>query len=288
VVFDPASGATLMAWIEQSAGQSQSGVYVQRFDSGGNRLWGSEGSEVVPLSAASISVALPVPGTTNREVFWTSGSGGVDQLSGAQLDPTGTIALGPFAVSTAASDKSRLTAATTAHGQSILAWVDDRVDAGDVYAQNARCDGTLGTAVGASYCTAGHSAIGCQATVSGSGTPSATASSGFVVTASSLQGQKNGQFFWSVTGKQASPWGNGTSYRCTLPPNYRGGLLSSGPAGACGGSVSQDLNARWQAKPAQNPGAGTATWLQYWYRDPGNTSNQSTSFSDGLEFTVCP
>ena len=39
--------------------------------------------------------------------------------------------------------------------------------------------------------------------------------------------QKNGQFFWSVTGKQASSWGNGTSYRCTVPPNYRGGLLIS-------------------------------------------------------------
>ena len=139
-----------------------------------------------------------------------------------------------------------------------------------------------------SYCTAGFSAIGCQATLSSSGTPSATAPGGFVVTASGLESQKNGQFFWSVTGMQANPWGNGTSYRCTLPPNYRGGLLMSSPAGACGGFVSQDLNARWQAKPSQNPGVGGTAYIQYWYRDPQSTSNQTTSFSDALSAPVCP
>jgi hypothetical protein len=28
--------------------------------------------------------------------------------------------------------------------------------------------------------------------------------------------------------------------------------------------------------------------VQYWYRDPFNTSNQPTSLSDAAEFTVCP
>jgi len=28
--------------------------------------------------------------------------------------------------------------------------------------------------------------------------------------------------------------------------------------------------------------------LQYWYRDPAGTSNQTTSLSDAAEFLVCP
>ena len=28
--------------------------------------------------------------------------------------------------------------------------------------------------------------------------------------------------------------------------------------------------------------------VQLWYRDPQNSSNQTTSLSDGLQFSVCP
>ena len=140
-----------------------------------------------------------------------------------------------------------------------------------------------------SYCTAGTSANGCQATLSAAGVPSASAPSGFVVSAATVEGNRNGLFFWSTSGRQATPWGNGSSYRCTLPPNKRGGVQASGGTpGGCNGSASQDLNARWQSMPAQNPGAGAMVQIQYWYRDPMSTSNQPTSFSDALETGVCP
>jgi hypothetical protein len=61
-----------------------------------------------------------------------------------------------------------------------------------------------------------------------------------------------------------------------------------GTNGACNGAFSQDLNARWAAKPAHNPGAGAFVQLQLWYRDPLNTSNQTTSLSDAIEFLVAP
>ena len=35
-------------------------------------------------------------------------------------------------------------------------------------------------------------------------------------------------------------------------------------------------------------GAGTVVQAQLWYRDPQNTSNQTTSLSDAIEFTVAP
>jgi hypothetical protein len=139
------------------------------------------------------------------------------------------------------------------------------------------------------YCTSGISASGCQAAISTIGVPSATAASGFDLTAASVEGAKDGLFFFGTSGRQANPWGNGTSYQCVVPPVKRGGLLSgSGNPGACDGSFTQDLNARWTARPGQNPGAGTVVQAQLWYRDPFNTSNQTTSLSNAIEFSVCP
>jgi len=144
----------------------------------------------------------------------------------------------------------------------------------------------------AAYCTAGTSASGCQATLSASGTPSATAPSGFMLSAAAVEGAKDGLFFFGGNGRQASSWGNGTSYQCVAPPVRRSPLLiGSGTAGLCDGSFSQDLNALWCPtcpKPQSNPGSGATVQAQLWYRDPQNTSNQTTSLSDALEFVVAP
>jgi hypothetical protein len=140
-----------------------------------------------------------------------------------------------------------------------------------------------------SYCTAGTSAAGCEAVLWSAGVPSATAASGFYLTAGCVEGQKDGLFFFGVNGRQANAWGNGTSYQCVVPPVRRAGLLTgNGTTGACDGYFNQDLNTRWTAKPAQNPGSGAAVQAQLWYRDPMNTSNQTTSLSGAVEFTVLP
>ena len=138
-----------------------------------------------------------------------------------------------------------------------------------------------------SYCTAGTSASGCQPTLSAVGAASASGSGSFTVSASGVEGDKDGIYFQGTNGRQANPWGNGTSFQCVVPPVKRLGLLGkSGTSGACDGSFSQELNAFWQANPTKNPGAGTLVQFQCWYRDPANTSNQTTSLSDALEFSV--
>jgi hypothetical protein len=139
------------------------------------------------------------------------------------------------------------------------------------------------------YCTPGTSASGCQAVMSASGTASATAPSGFTVMASNVEGDKDGLFFYGTGGQQANSWGNGTSFQCVVPPVFRAGLLAGvGTAGACDGSFSQDLNALWSSNPLKNPGEGVEVNCQLWHRDPFNTSNQTTSLSDGLSFILCP
>jgi Tol biopolymer transport system component len=142
------------------------------------------------------------------------------------------------------------------------------------------------------YCTAGASASGCIVRMRSTGIASASASSGFVVIASFVEGQKDGLFFYGQNGRQANPWGNVTSFQCVAPPVKRGGLLvGNGTTGACDSVVSQDLNALWCAtcpKPAHAPLSGEPLQIQFWYRDPLNTSNQKTSLSDAIEVGVCP
>ena len=147
--------------------------------------------------------------------------------------------------------------------------------------------------VGEIYCSAGTSASGCQALINGSGTPSATATSGFVLAAIHVEGAKDGLFFYGTNGRQANPWYNGTSYVCVVPPRLRGGLLTAvgSTVGLCDGTLAQDLNARWCPtcpNPSHNPGAGAVMQAQLWYRDPQNTSSGTSSMSDAVEFTVGP
>jgi len=142
------------------------------------------------------------------------------------------------------------------------------------------------------YCTAGVSASGCQAALSAVGVASATASSGFELAAAGVEGAKDGLLFFGTGGRQANPWGNGTSFQCVVPPVKRAGLLAGvGTPGACDGAFQQDLNAHWCPscpKPGHNPGVGATVQAQLWYRDPLSTSNQTTSLSDALEFPVGP
>ena len=125
-----------------------------------------------------------------------------------------------------------------------------------------------------------------------SGIASASAPSGFVVIADFVEGSKDGIFFFGQNGKQANTWGNGTSFQCVKPPVHRGGALAgNGTNGACNGFFSQDLNARWCPtcpKAHHGPEPGKKLQIQFWYRDPLNTSNQTTSLSDAIEVGVCP
>ena len=154
------------------------------------------------------------------------------------------------------------------------------------------CPADCPGAVSATYCTAGTSALGCQAVLTGLGDPSPTAGSGFTVTVDDVNGNTVGALFYGQNGRMALPWGNGTSWRCVVPPVKRLPLYAtSGSSGTCEGGFSDDLNALWCAtcpKPAKAPVVGQKLQMQFWYRDPLNTSNQTSGFSSALEADVCP
>jgi hypothetical protein len=142
---------------------------------------------------------------------------------------------------------------------------------------------------GSSYCTAGGTANGCTALVSSTGNASRSAASDFDIAVTGSEGGGPGVVFFGTNGEQGKAWGNGTSYRCVVPPLVRTGLdQGAGTPGQCDGAFQLDFNAWMAANPQKAPPGGATAYLQCWFRDPQNTSNQVTSFSDALRFAVCP
>jgi hypothetical protein len=289
--------AVVGAWLddeEKWSAEDEGAAYVFERDQGGRDNWG----EVARLGAAdagdydyfgmSVSVAKDTvavgAGHDDHAGGVDSGSAYLFERGEGGPDQWGQVA--KLTASDAAPD-DYLGYAVALWGDTALvgSFADD--NAGGAMAGSAYV--TRLTELPEVYCTAGVSASGCQAGVSVAGTASATAPSGFDLVAAKVEGAQDGMFFFGTQGRQAAPWGNGTSFRCVVPPVVRTGLLGGvGTKGACDGWFSQDLNAHWQAQPAHNPGPGAVVDAQLWYRDPHSTDNQTTSFSDAVEFLVGP
>jgi predicted outer membrane repeat protein len=140
------------------------------------------------------------------------------------------------------------------------------------------------------YCTAGTSTVGCNATMGAIGTASATAASSFTITVSGLEGQKTSLVFYGTTGVANTPWGPSSSSLCVTPPLQRTPAQDSGgSSGVCDGGLSVD----WNTFLSSVPGAlgspfdiGDVVWAQCWYRDP--PSPKTTQLSNGLQFVIEP
>ncbi|NUP95561.1 MAG: thrombospondin type 3 repeat-containing protein [Planctomycetaceae bacterium] len=142
-----------------------------------------------------------------------------------------------------------------------------------------------------SYCTAGTTTSGCNATMSASGNPSLSAPSGFVLTASNVEGQKQGLLFYGVLGPKNTVWAPGSSsVLCVKSPTQRlPASNTGGTSGACDGTIAVDFQSYLATHPAalgQPFVAGTVVNVQAWFRDP--PAPGTTSLSNGLQFTTCP
>lgn len=144
------------------------------------------------------------------------------------------------------------------------------------------------------YCTAGTSLSGCVPSISGVGTPSATAAAGFSINLSNSEGNKQGLMFYGINGQLlgGAPWGPGSSSTlCVKAPTQRTPLQPlSGTVGNCDANYSID----WNQYMAFNGGAvgnprsiGEIFDAQYWYRD-NTAAVKSTSLSNALHFVLAP
>jgi subtilisin-like proprotein convertase family protein len=143
------------------------------------------------------------------------------------------------------------------------------------------------------YCTAGTTTNGCNASISTTTQPSASLATACFLNVANVEGQKQGLIFYGVnnTGFTPSLWGAGsTSFLCVKSPNQRtGAQLSGGVSNTCSGAFSLDWNTYQLAHPSAlgNPfSVGDKVYAQAWFRDP--PAPKTTNLSDALELTLQP
>lgn len=136
------------------------------------------------------------------------------------------------------------------------------------------------------YCTAKTHSNGCVPRIGWSGTPSASAGSGFTIHSADTLDNKAGLLFYGTFGPKHQAYQGG--YLCVQPPTVRTALQNSGASGSapCAGLFSFDFNAWIATGNDARLVAGATVWAQFWSRDP--QSSFQTNRSDALQFHICP
>ncbi|MCK6446031.1 MAG: VCBS repeat-containing protein [Planctomycetes bacterium] len=149
----------------------------------------------------------------------------------------------------------------------------------------------LGACLQRSYCEAKVSLDGCYPTIGSSGTPSASATSGFVITCTGAVEQQPGALLYSLSGAANVPFAGGVL--CLAGPIDRTLYSNSGGVLPCEGSFSVDFNAFAAGLFGAHPRPelrvpGTAVYAQWWGIDTDFAPPQDRQLSDALAFHLCP
>lgn len=240
-----------------------------------------------------------VPGTTSSSVHR------VNDLSLKLTSPTGVIYWGNQGLTLANASSPGGTANTVDTVENVFvespelgAWTveviatevnaDSRPETPAVDADYALVVSGFACETPQTYCAAAPGLLCGLPSISTTGIPSATASSGYTISAGPARGQSAGILLYSNVGAQATPFLGGTL--CVLPPLRRSAVVNSGgTAGACDGQYSIDRNAFAQGLLGGNPATylttrGTTVYSQWWGRD---TSAGGSFLSDAVIEVIC-
>jgi hypothetical protein len=184
---------------------------------------------------------------------------------------------------------------------SLVGTIDYRMKSSDKYGNtgtsatksyNASGGGCTGTPT--TFCTAKTTGNGCVPAIGSSGTPSATAGSGFLVNATNMINNKSCLMFYGTTGQGSGAFQGGIL--CVKAPIKRTPGTNTGgnpPPNDCSGAPAIDMNAFAVGSLGGTPLAaltvpGTVVTCQWWGRDPGFAAPNNTQLTDGLQYTICP
>ncbi len=133
---------------EQDLNQNMRGMYAQKFDLQGNRLWGDEGKVLIGLSNNDY-LLFSADGKDNQGIciYQAAVFGTMDaKIQAVMLDDEGNFVWPQHFIDLCTYQSQKLHNVMTHYymGQWVAVWQDQRADFGDIYAQNIQPDGTLG------------------------------------------------------------------------------------------------------------------------------------------------
>ena len=153
------------------------------------------------------------------------------------------------------------------------------------------CDGVVDEGFqGAAYCATSTSSNGCVPQIEALGSPRASATSGFTVRVTQMDGQRAGVLFYGLA-PTALPWAtHNPSTLCVAGARQRmRPTTSSGTPNLCDGVIARDVLAWVAATPgalATPFSAGTTLYFQGWLRDP--LMPTGSILTGGWSTTLCP
>ena len=148
ISYLPNSDELFVFWVEENGGQSQYGLYGQKFSPTGGRLWTNAGMEFLPLGGEQISFVRCAAADNGIYIGYFQDSAVMNAAVKAfRIFSDGSFQWQPVLLSSSElGSKDDLLMVLNSEERAILSWSDDRNDSGDIYAQNINPDGTLGNA----------------------------------------------------------------------------------------------------------------------------------------------
>ena len=155
VAFLPQTQEIIAYFSEQDLNQNQRGLYAQKLDLAGNRLWSDAGKTLIPLSDNDYSL----PAASGLEdkaicIYEAVNYGSIGgKVQAVMLNSAGEFVWPGQFVDLCTIESAKYHRAMSGYfwGQWVTAWGDERGTDRDIYAQNIQPDGTLGqvmTAIG--------------------------------------------------------------------------------------------------------------------------------------------
>ena len=285
IAFDPTSG--LMYGLCRN---TPTNLYVIDPGTGASTLIGNTGGTVRTglecdatgqLYGTDLGGVLYKVDKTTAAVTLVGGNGGMSTVEDATITAAGELFLTDFSGSIRKVDLAtgnNVVAGNSGPGSGLLGIVEAPIS----------CPTPL------NYCAAKLNSLGCVPSISFSGTPSATAGSGFTVNGANVRNQKVGLVVYTNAGQAATPFHGG--FLCINTPIRRSIALNSGgsalPASDCSGVYQIDMNAFAVGAQGGTPAAfltlpGTVVDAQIWGPDPGFPFPNNSTLTGGLQYTVC-
>lgn len=141
------SNEIFVFWNEMDSDQNNRGLYGQKINEFGERLWTDHGKPLIEISTTNVYPFSASQSGDNMIIFYESHWSVIEAgIRAMMVDPEGMFVWSEQSVELCSvqSEKVHSVAGHFAMGQWISAWEDDRNGGKDIYAQNIQLDGSLG------------------------------------------------------------------------------------------------------------------------------------------------